>query len=79
MKVVGVAESLSDRDRLKESERDLADRVDRRIAAFSGAWHTSDPLYQRLWFALTRVRREISTAQDALAPHFERADAVRVP
>ena len=73
MKIIDAAELLSRRNRLKEVERDLADRVQRRIAAFSGAWHASDPLYQRLWFALTRVQRELSRAEDALAPHFERA------
>ena len=73
MKIIEVAELLSRRDRLKEIERDLADRVERRIASFSGAWHASDPLYQRLWFALARIRRKLSRAEDALAPHIERA------
>jgi hypothetical protein len=47
---------------LKRAEHDLLARLDERFAALGGAFHASDPLYQRLWHVLTRVRRELSGA-----------------
>jgi hypothetical protein len=70
MKSINAAELPNRRAWLEEAERDLAQRVEHRIAALDGGWHMSDPLYQRLWGALTRVRRELSQA--ATAPCLER-------
>jgi hypothetical protein len=49
---------------LKRAEHDLLARLDERYAELGGAFHASDPMYQRLWHALTRVRRELSGADD---------------
>lgn len=45
---------------LKRAESDLIERVERRFVALGGAFHASDPLYQRLWHALKRVRSELA-------------------
>jgi hypothetical protein len=73
MKSINATELPSRRAWLEETERDLAHRVDRRIAALDGGWHMSDPLYQRLWAALTRVRRELSQADEPSARATRRA------
>ena len=65
---MNAAQLPSRRAWLEEVERDLAHRVDRRIAALDGRWHMSDPVYQRLQGALTRVRRELSQAETAPDP-----------
>ena len=56
-------------DGLKRAEQDLRERVSVRISALEGAgrWHLSDPLYQRLWFALAGVREDLRHAQKGLA------------
>jgi hypothetical protein len=72
MKSINSAELTNRRAWLEETERDLAHRVERRIAALNGGWHMSDPLYQRLWGALARVRRELSQAETAHHRRLER-------
>jgi hypothetical protein len=72
MKSINAAELPNRRAWLEAAERDLAQRVEHRIAALDGGWHMSDPLYQRLWGALTRVRRELSQAATAPDPRLER-------
>ena len=54
---------------LTRAERDLRDRVAVRISALerAGRSHLSDPLYQRLWFALEGVREDLRSAQEGLA------------
>jgi hypothetical protein len=73
MKIIGVAKLPNRRAWLEEVARDLAHRTERRIAEFGAAWHASNPLYQRLWSALTRVRRELSQVEDTVALRRERA------
>jgi hypothetical protein len=41
--------------------------------ALDGAWHQNDPLYQRLWQALVRTRRELSAVDEACSIRAERA------
>jgi hypothetical protein len=60
MDALNVASLPSRRAWLKRVEVDLLHRVEQRFVALGGAWHASDPLYQRLWRTLTRVRRELS-------------------
>jgi hypothetical protein len=56
------------RVRLKRVELDLLDRLERRFGPPGGVRHTSDPLYQRLWFGLARVRRDLAQIEQELAP-----------
>jgi hypothetical protein len=62
MNTLDVASLPSRRAWLKRAEVDLLHRVEQRFVALGGAWHASDPLYQRLWRTLARVRRELSQA-----------------
>ena len=52
-------------DGRKRAEQDLRERLSFRVSALEGAgrWHLSDPLYQRLWFALAGVRERLRSAQ----------------
>jgi hypothetical protein len=56
-------------DGLKRAEQDLRERVSVRISALerAGRWHLSDPLYQRLWFALASVREHLRSAREGAA------------
>ena len=55
--------------RLKVEERDLAERVVKRMAAIEteSRWHKSDPLYQRLSSVLRRIRDDLQGAEHELA------------
>jgi hypothetical protein len=57
------AHGTSSRAWLKRAEQDLLQRLDERFSALGGAFHASDPIYQRLWHTLMRVRRELSAAE----------------
>lgn len=72
MESLNAAELPSRRSWLEETESDLAHRIERRIAALDSDWYVSDPLYQRLWGALARVRRELSQSGTASDPRLQR-------
>ena len=50
----------------KRAEADLAERLERIFVAQGGVPHPSDPLYQRMWYALDRVKAELSQVDAAL-------------
>jgi len=52
---------------LKRAEADLAERLERTFVAHGGIPRPSDPLYQRMWYALDRVKIELSQLDAALA------------
>jgi hypothetical protein len=66
MKISDLGDFPTRKTWLKAAEQDLARRLEQRVATFEGAWHANDPLYQRLWFALARVRRELLQAEQPL-------------
>jgi hypothetical protein len=76
MKSINAGGLPSRRASLENAERDLEHRMERRIAALDGAWHMNDPLYQRLWGALSRVRRELSLAENTVDSGAERVDCL---
>jgi hypothetical protein len=73
MTIHDIAELLSRRERLKRAERDLEGRVATQVTALEqdGGWYLSDPLYQRLWTALVRVRYDLRRVEESLAPRFQ--------
>ena len=58
---------------LKRAEADLAERLERSFVAHGGIPHSSDPLYQRMWYALDRVKTQLSQLDAALAQRARQA------
>ena len=73
MEAMDTGQLVKQRAWLKQAEIDLMERVERRFVALGGAWHQNDPLYQRLWQALVRTRRELSAVDEACSIRAERA------
>jgi hypothetical protein len=55
-------------ERWKREEKDLAERVAKRVSAIEseGGWVLSDPIYQSLAFILADVRRDLKMAEKGL-------------
>ena len=55
-------------ERLKLEERNLGERVTKRVNALEAQdrWHKSDPLYQRLAYVLQRTREDLRDAEEQL-------------
>ena len=52
-------------ERLKRTEKDLVERLARHRSALErqDRWHESDPLHQRLYFALDAIRKDLLEAE----------------
>lgn len=65
LRMLGDAALQSRIDHLKVNEQDLAERVGKQRARLEAEdrWNASDPLYQRLFFNLVRIREDLRNSE----------------
>jgi hypothetical protein len=73
MDALTVDDLLHRRSWLTRAEADLSERLQRRFPTREGVRHPNDPLYQRMWYALKRLRSELSRLDAAIAQRGDRA------
>ncbi len=69
LSMLGDAALQSRIDHLKVDEQDLAERVGKQRARLEAEdrWNASDPLYQRLFFNLGRIREDLRNSESEVA------------